>query len=235
MSDAMARNGEFERQSGRNRAGRRALLAALVALGLSSGVVLPRAASAGGGDFGELGLGTQFVVVDGDGGSTAGVGVDVRARFLWVLGVDWSATRLEENEAVWGATPFRLGLMFHVLSLEHFGMHLSPGLSGSTFADAFNPVGASTWYRLGGGLEGRYEGFALGLDVHWSIPGEGTTTRYLEENGEALALEYAASGDFADQMAALEAGDLSSISVGDALDVLPLERLEFTIGLRYYF
>ncbi len=61
-------------------------MAALFAMGL------PRSSSAS--DFGGVGVGTQLIVVDTEAGSSSGLGVDVRARFLWFLGIDWSATHL---------------------------------------------------------------------------------------------------------------------------------------------
>ncbi len=182
-------------------------------------------------DFGEVGVGTQVVVVKGDTGNATGLGLDVRARFLWFLGVDYSATNLADNRDVWGTTPYRFSLLIHLVNSEYFGLHLSPGLAGANVGDSFNPVGDSTWYRLGGGLEGRYSNFALGFEAHWTMPGETQIERHIEDNGEALLAEYIEGLGSTAEIPS----DLSSISTGDALDILNLDRVELTIGLRYYF
>ena len=112
-------------------------------------------------------------------------------------------------------------------------------MAGSSVGDSFNPVGESTWYRLGGGLEARFEGFAFGFDAHWTVPGERQIERHLEENGEALLAEYVeglgSSQEIPGDLSNLSAGDLNGISPGDALEVLELDRVEFTFGVRYYF
>lgn len=183
-------------------------------------------------DFGEVGVGTQVLVVPADDGTATGLGFDLRTRFLWVLGLGFSATNIQSNEAVWGVAAYRVGLMIHAVSTERFGLFLSPGLAGGSFGDAFNPFGGTTWYRLGGGLEVRvFEGMAIGLDLHWSVPGEKQIEDYIDENGEQLLASYleglGSSGEIP--------SSISELSTSALLREVPLDRFEWTIGLRYYF
>lgn len=196
---------------------------AVMALGLAG----PTSAS----EFGEVGLGTQFLVVAGDGGSSAGVGFDLRGRFLYVLGVDFSAASINGNEAVWGPSAYRLGFVIQAVTTEYFALYLSPGMSGDTIGDTFNPGGDTTWFRLGGGLEIRLDRFALGFDVHWTVPGKNQIETYVDEHEEELLAEYAGGLGTSGEVPP----DPASMSTGELLDVLPLDRFEFTIGLRYYF
>lgn len=183
-------------------------------------------------DFGEIGLGTQVVVVPGESGTATGMGFDLRSRFLWVLGLGFSATNIESSEAVWGVSAYRVGLMIHAVSAEHFALFLSPGMAGDSFGDAFNPFGESTWYRLGGGFEFRFlDGVALGLDIHWTVPGETQVEEYVEENGEELLAQYIEGLGSSTEIPT----SLSSLSTSQLLDELPLDRIEWTVGLRYYF
>ena len=177
-------------------------------------------------------MGTQVLVVPGESGTATGMGFDLRSRFLWVLGLGFSATNIESTEAVWGVNAYRVGLMIHAVSAEHFALFLSPGMAGDSFGDAFNPFGDSTWYRLGGGFEFRFlEGVALGLDIHWTIPGETQVEDYVEENGEELLAQYLEGLGSSTEIPT----SVSSLSPSQLLDELPLDRVEWTVGLRYYF
>lgn len=187
--------------------------------------------------FGEVGVGAQVMVVSGDTENETGVGFDLRTRFLWRLGLDFSATALESSLPVWGISTYRLGLVLYVVNSEYFNFYLSPGLAGDSVGDTFNPVGDTTWYRLGGGFEFRFlDGFALGLDIHWTLPSEGVVTDYIDQNGEDLLTQYAdyylnEYGDDYDEIPT----DLEDVSPSDLLDVLPLDRFEFGVSARYYF
>ena len=183
-------------------------------------------------DFGEIGLGTQVVVVPGETGTATGVGFDLRTRFLWILGVAFSATNIESSEAVWGVAAYRASLMIHAVNTEHFCLYLSPGFSGDTFGDSFNPVGDSTWYRLGGGFEFRFlGGLSVGLDVHWTVPGEHQVEDYLTENGDELFVQYVEGLGSTGEIPT----SIDDLSPAELLGELPLDRFEWTVGVRYYF
>jgi hypothetical protein len=204
-------------QSSRHRSG--LLFAPLLVLLL----VWPVGARALDDDFWGIGVGTHLLVVDGQGGRETGIGATVRGRFLWVLGLEMSMADVESSPSIRGVSPFRSSLLIHVVQTDHFHFYLSPGLAGQNVGDALNPAGDSTWYRLGGGVELRLlEGLRLGLETHWTVPGESALARYIDDSGDVN--EYMS-----------QALSSSSVSPSDFIGLLPLDRLEFSIGLRYYF
>jgi hypothetical protein len=183
-------------------------------------------------DFGGVGLGTQLLVVDGEEGAAAGLGLNVRTRFLWVLGLEMTLANVQSSEAVWGATPYRAALLVHAVQHPAFHLYLSPGLAGERFGDAFNPVGDTTWYRVGGGLEFRLvEGLRLGAELHWTIPSQTVLERYVDENQDRLLADYLESYG----ASARPPRSIADVSTSQLLDVLPLDRFEFAVNLRYYF
>jgi hypothetical protein len=195
-------------------------------------VLLTIAGTADATDFGEIGVGTQMLIVDGDDGSESGFGIDVRTRFLWLLGVDFTASDIDSSEALWGVNPYRVNLMLHAISAENFDLYFSPGMSGGSLSDALNPTGATTWYRLGGGAEVRFlDGLAIGFEAHWTVPGEQQMEEYVNDYGEQLLAEYVAAMG---ETFAIPSG-YEDLSTSDLLGVLPLDRVEFAIGMRYYF
>jgi hypothetical protein len=214
-----------------SRSTRRTLLVGLALVGL---LALPARASAL--DFGGVGLGTQLLVVDGEDGAEAGLGLNLRTRFLWVMGFELSLANVESSEAVWGATPYRTSLLIHAVQSEYFHLYLSPGLAGERFGDAFNPVGDTTWYRVGGGVEVRLvQGLRLGADLHWTIPSQSVLERYIDENRDRLLADYiaAAGPNFRPPRSAADV--TQGLSTSELFDLIPLDRLELAVSLRYYF
>ncbi|MCA9562841.1 MAG: hypothetical protein KC561_05090 [Myxococcales bacterium] len=182
--------------------------------------------------FGDLGVGTQVVMVRGEDGNTAGAGFGLHTRFLWILGLDISGTDLSDTATVWGSNPWRVDLVLQLVDTDRFDFQITPGLSGQTFGDAFNPVGDTTWYRLGGGFDVRlWEGLNLGAALHWTVPGENQIDTYIDQYGDQMLTEFV-GGLGAD---AEVPTSLQSLTVSDAIDQLPLDRFEITIGLSYYF
>jgi hypothetical protein len=192
---------------------------------LVAGVLLwPSGAGALDEEFFGLGVGTQLLVINGSGGHEAGVGATVRARFLWVLGWEVSLSEVKSSPTVRGVAPFRTSLLIHAVQTEHFHFYLSPGMAGQNLWDAFNPAGGSTWYRLGGGVEvGLVDGLRIGWELHWTVPGENALARYVDGAHADVLNRYMTQALSADG------------SPSDLLGLIPLDRLEITIGLRYYF
>ncbi|MBN1946389.1 MAG: hypothetical protein JW797_11985 [Bradymonadales bacterium] len=182
--------------------------------------------------FGELGVGTQVLVVDGDQGSQRGVGFDLRTRFLWILGLDFSVTSLGSTPEVWMPPTYRLGLLIHPWTSKYFDCFLNPGIASDAVADLFDPEGTTTWFRLGGGAEVRFlDGFALGFEFHWTVPGQARIEQYIDQHKEELLEQYLMALGGSQELPT----SLEEVSASDLIDLLPLDRFEFTIGVRYYF
>lgn len=126
--------------------------------------------------------------------------LNVRLRFLWILGFDLRFNLQNEeavvlDDAAQYAARYRSTLMLHVIPTSVASLWVGGGLGATEGKDLFNPRGDGSSYHAGLGLEIPVAG-KLVLDASFMllIPGEKSLERDLDRRVDLELAAYRASG-----------------------------------------
>lgn len=127
--------------------------------------------------------------------------LNVRLRFLWILGFDMRFNLQNEeavvlDDAAQYAARYRSTLMLHVIPTSVASLWVGGGLGATEGKDLFNPRAAGSSYHAGLGLEIPVAGrFVLDASFMLLIPGEKSLERDLDRRVDLELAAYRASGN----------------------------------------
>lgn len=127
--------------------------------------------------------------------------LNVRLRFLWILGFDMRFNLQNEestvlDDAAQYAARYRSTLMLHVIPTSVASLWIGGGLGATEGKDLFNPRAAGSSYHAGLGLEVPVAGrFVLDASFMLLIPGEKSLGRDLDRRVDLELAAYRASGN----------------------------------------
>lgn len=185
----------------------RGSLAPLAALALS---LLPFDARASSSDGWGIGIGTGFGFhssssPDNPGDSGPIADLNVRARFLWILGLDLrfifhvghigqDSEPVTLDEAAQYAARYRTSLLLYVLPTPAASLYIGGGFGATDGADLLSPTAPGTSYQVGLGLEVPLSSrLALDASFMMLIPGQRSIERDIERRVELELAAYRAA------------------------------------------